>query len=81
MREYFWPYTVSVHMNNGYVFCLMLLLKPLTYKPSYRCTTRPGFLETNLSQNSDLSLRFYSNLRNLKKCISRKKLSTNFNST
>jgi hypothetical protein len=28
---------------------------------------RPGFLETNLSQNSDLSLRFYSNLRNLKK--------------
>ena len=32
-----------------------------------RSTTRPGFLETNLSQNSDLSLRFYSNLRNLKK--------------
>jgi hypothetical protein len=29
--------------------------------------TWPGFLETNLSQNSDLSLRFYSNLRNLKK--------------
>ena len=28
---------------------------------------RPGFLETNLSQNSDLNLRFYSNLRNLKK--------------
>ena len=27
----------------------------------------PGFLETNLSQNSDLSLRFYSNLRKLKK--------------
>ena len=27
--------------------------------------TWPGFLETNLSQNSDLSLRFYSNLRNL----------------
>ena len=26
--------------------------------------TRPGFLETNLSQNSDLSMKFYSNLRN-----------------
>ena len=45
-------------------------------------TTWPGFLETNLSQNSDLSLKFYSNLRNLKKMhFSKKRISTIFNST